>query len=418
MRYAGTFVTPAVLVAFVAVVPGVPVAAAVQQGLALPRPLGGLPVVGGVGLTKDRLLTSRAPGPVANREAVTVALGPDGTPAAVTVEQRLSITGVGDYQIRERGPARGAEGIGDTVPPVLKLGTVVWQGFSPGRRELAARLTLDAGLEAARLPLAVRAEFTTRDGRRTPLGPGGRVPEPGVVTMTLTNATTVPVTVPIGAAEPRPAAQALQVLLDAARRPRPGRPPTVGNGLPEEVPGIVTGTASLSAVAALRVTGSIRVPGTRATVTGAGAAALADGARINGTLHDTVSFRVDAPQPGRLVLDLMVQPWIDARPLAPPPPSRSWAAWAAANPGRPAQESATRTLLADAANAARAAEYTPYLDADLKGSSVTTYRYVVAAPSLPREAGAALQPRPAAIAAAAVAALLIAVDLGLLWRRL
>jgi len=418
VRYAGTFVTPAVLVAFVAVVPGVPVAAAVQQGLALPRPLGGLPVVGGVGLTKDRLLTSRAPGPVANREAVTVALGPDGTPAAVTVEQRLSITGVGDYQIRERGPARGAEGIGDTVPPVLKLGTVVWQGFSPGRRELAALLTLDAGLEAARLPLSVRLELTTRDGRRTPLGPGGRVPEPGVVTMTLTNATTVPVTVPVGAAEPRPAAQALQVLLDAARRPRPGRPPTVGNGLPEEVPGTVTGTASLAAVAALRVTGSIRVPGTRATVTGAGTAAVADGARINGTLHDTVSFRVDAPQPGRLVLDLMVQPWIDARPLAPPAPSRSWAAWAAANPGRAAQESATRTLLADTANAARAAEYTPYLDADLKGSSVTTYRYVVAAPSLPREAGAALQPRPAAIAAAAVAALLIAVDLGLLWRRL
>jgi hypothetical protein len=395
-----------------------PVWAVTTPALALPRPLDEVAVVGGAGLTRDRLLTSRAPGPVANREAVTVAVGADGTPAGVTVEQRLSITGTGDYQIRERGPARGAQGIGDTVPPVLKLGTVVWQGFSPGRRDLAARLTLDAGLEAPRLPLAVNLEFTARNGRRTPLEPGGKLPGPGILTVTLTNSTSRPVTVPVGVAEPRAAAGALQTLLDAAGRPRPGRPPTAGNGLPLTVPGTATGTASLPAVAALRVSGSLRVPAIPARVTGPGTAPLADGARIVGTLHGAVSFRVEVPAAGHLALDLSVQPWLDPRPLAPPAPHRSWPAWAAARPSAVAQRDATSTLLAETANAARAAEYTPYLDAALPGSSATTYRYVLTT-SLPAPtAGTGLRPRPAAIAAATVAALLIMVDLGLLWRRL
>jgi len=417
VRYAGSRGAP-ILVALVAMVAAAPAAVAVQQGLALPRPLDEVPVVGGAGLARDRLLTSRLPGPVGNREAVTVGLGPEGTPAVVTVEQRLSITGTGDYQIRERGPARSAEGIGDTVPPVLKLGTVVWQGFSPGRRELAARLTLDAGLEAARLPLTVRIELTTRDGRRTPLEPGGRVPEPGVVTVTLTNATTVPVTVPVGIAEPRPAAQALQVLLEAAGTPRAGRPPTAGSGLPLTVQGTATGSESIPAAAALRVTGSIRVPGTPARVSGPGTSPLADGARVRGTLQGDVSFRVEVPQPGRLDLDLSVQPWIDLRALAPPAPHRSWPAWAAAGPDVAQQRVATRTLVAETANAARAAEYTPYLDANLTGPSETTYRYVLAPPATRARAEAALRLRPAALAATAGAALLVAVNLGLLWRRL
>lgn len=393
-------------------------AVAATNSLPLPRPLDEVPPLTDVGLARDRLLTSRAPGPVANSETVTVAVGADGTPAAVTVEQRLSITGTGDYQIRERGPARRVERIGNTVPPVLKLGTVIWQGFSPGRRDLAARLTLDAGLEAARLPLAVRLDFADRDGRRTPLSAGGRIPAPGVLSVILSNATTIPVTVAAGVAEPNAAARSLQVLLDAGRRPAAGRPPTAGNGLPLAVPGTAAGLEAVPAVGALRVTGSIRVPGTPARVTGPATTALPDGGQIRGTLLADVTFRVDVPQAGRLDLDLTVAPWVDPRPLAPPAPHRTWPAWAAARPGPPAQRAATRTLFTETANAARAAEYTPYLDANLTGKRTTVYHYVIAAPSLPGPAATALRPRPAAITAAAVAALLIAFDLALLWRRL
>lgn len=418
MRFAGSRLASTGLGVLAAQLLVAPAAAAATSRLPLPRPIDEVPVLVGVGLATDRLLTTRAPGPVTNREAVTVAVGPDGTPAAVTVEQRLSIQGTGDYQIRERGPARRVERIGDTVPPILKLGTVVWQGFSPGRRDLAARLSLDAGLEAARLPLGVRLTFTDRNGRRTPLEPGGGVPGPGTVTVTLTNATAVPGTAPAGTVEPSAAAAVLQTLLDAARRPRPGRPPTAGHGLPESVPGIASGTASLPAVAALRVSGSVRIPGTAALVTGPGTSATPDGARVRGTLLGSVSFQVRAVAAGRLALDLAVQPWIDPRPLAPPAGSRTWPAWAATKPGTQAQREATRTLFVETANAARAAEYTPYLDANLTGTTTTTYRFVVATPAAARAAAPALTPRPGAIAAAGIAALLIAVNLGWLRRSL
>src|SRR4051795_13294426 len=125
-----------------------------------------------LGLRPDRLRKSVVPGTASDHEDVVVAIGPTGAPAAVTDTQRLVIHGAGSYIVRELGPARAAVGLGDTVPPVLELGTVVWQGFSPGRRALAARLTLDAGIEAARLPLRVRLSLREPSGARRRLAPG------------------------------------------------------------------------------------------------------------------------------------------------------------------------------------------------------------------------------------------------------
>src|SRR4051812_43584233 len=76
-----------------------------------------------VGLRKDRLRKSTVPGTTTDREDVVVAIGPTGRPVAVTNTQRLVITGAGSYIVRELGPARAAVGLGDTVPPVLELGT-------------------------------------------------------------------------------------------------------------------------------------------------------------------------------------------------------------------------------------------------------------------------------------------------------
>src|SRR3954463_10727224 len=146
----------------------------------------------GLGLRKDRLLKSVVPGPVVNSEQLTVAVGPTGAPVVVTDLQQLVITAAGNYIIRELGPARRAVGLGDTVPPVLELGQVVWQGFSPGRRTLTARLTLDPGIESHRLPMAVQLVSADRSGLRRLLQAGGRTPGDGTVTVTLTNPTASP----------------------------------------------------------------------------------------------------------------------------------------------------------------------------------------------------------------------------------
>src|SRR3954469_16077526 len=137
----------------------------------------------GLQLRPDRLLTSQVPGRVNDTERVHVALGPTGAPATVTDTQQLVINGAGNYIVRELGPAREAVGLGETVPPVLELGTVVWQGFSPGRRALSARLTLDPGIEAARLPMTARFAFTDKVGRSAPLQPGAQAPAAGTVTI-------------------------------------------------------------------------------------------------------------------------------------------------------------------------------------------------------------------------------------------
>src|SRR3954452_15565172 len=135
-----------------------PPPAVVHDRITLPAPVHDVDPLTNVNfaLRKDRLRKSTVPGTTTDREDVVVAIGPTGAPASVVDTQQLVIHGAGSYIIRELGPARAAVGLGDTVPPVLELGTVVWQGFSPGRRALAARLTLDAGIEAARLPLKVR----------------------------------------------------------------------------------------------------------------------------------------------------------------------------------------------------------------------------------------------------------------------
>src|SRR3954451_11714102 len=146
----------------------------------------------GLGLRKDRLLKSVVPGPVVNREQLTVAVGPTGAPVVVTDLQQLVISAAGNYIIRELGPARRAVGLGDTVPPVLQLGQVVWHGFSPGRRALTGGLPLDPGMESHRLPMSVQLLFTDRGGHHHLLQPGGRAPGDGTVTVTLTNTTPSP----------------------------------------------------------------------------------------------------------------------------------------------------------------------------------------------------------------------------------
>ena len=391
-----------------------------SNGIPLTAPVRDVdPLAGAIalGLRRDRLLTSVVPGPVRNTELVTAGIGPTGAPAVVTDLQQMVVTKPGNYIIRELGPARRAVGLGDTVPPVLELGQVVWQGFSPGTRTLRALLTLDPGIEAHRLPMAVGLAFHDRSGKGRPMRPGGEAPSDGTLTVTLVNQTATPRTIVLGEGSLRPLATALQALLTAARHPHAALPPYAGDGLPTTLPGRVTSGEQVDVAAPLRVTGRIGITGaTGSPVQGPGTTADAGGAQVAGTLDGSASFTVAMRAGQRLVVDLDVRPWLDPRLLVAP--AASWQQWAASRPSTADVADATRTLAEAAAASARAAEYSPYLQADTPGPDLSTFRYVVAAPGATPRADEAVTAKPAGIAAALVALAAIAGNAALLWRQL
>jgi hypothetical protein len=394
---------------------------AADTGVQLVRPVRDVdPLAGHFGLRPDRLLTSVVPGPVANTEALTVAVGPSGAPAVVTDLQQLVINAAGNYIVRELGPARRAVGLGDTVPPVLELGQVVWQGFSPGTRTLRAELTLDPGLEAHRLPMSVRIDFRDRQGQHKALRPGGEAPADGTATVTLVNATGSPRTVGLGTASTRPLSAALDVMYAAALRPRAALPPYAGGGLPTVLPGVHAGDEQLTVIASLRVTGQLGVveasAASPAAVRGPGTTPSGSGADIAGTLDGTAAFEVDLHAGQHLRADLDVRPWLDPRTLVPP--EGTWRAWATSHPDASAVRDATTTAAETAAAAARAAEYSPYLQADTPGTDLSSFRYVIAAAAATPRAGEVIRAKPGAIAAAALALVAVAGNAALLWRAL
>ncbi len=379
-----------------------------------------------VGGRVDRLLKSDVPGPVVNDEVVRVGLGGDGGIGAVTVDQRLQLQGEGDYAIRERGPARSAASLSADPPPVTRLGAVVWQGFSPGRRDLAARLTLDPVIETPHLPLTVAVTFTGADGRAMPLQDGGRLPGAGTVTVTVTNATSQPQVLPTGAdVSAATIAPLLDRALAVALRPSAGRLPSTDLGLPRTLE--VTGAARAQASQAmpLRLSGSLRLTGTTGTVEGPATTATADGATFAGTLGGStpqnadasVTFTVRAQGAGQLVLDLTAVGALNQGELAPPNGFADWGRWAAAGPPVAERKAALDLLVAVAATGARASSYSPYLGADLVGSGSTTFSFGFAPPTAREVGRAVLHPQWGAISLAGLAVLLLLGNAALIWRR-
>jgi hypothetical protein len=376
------------------------------------------PLVGGL---PERCKKSSVPGPVVNDEIVLVGLGGDGRPARVQVEQRLVLTEAGDYVIRERGPARSAVPlVKDSDPPNTKFGAVVYQGFTPGDRKLGARLTLDAGLEEARLPLAVEVTYDGAAGSR-PLEPGGRIPGAGTVHVTLHNRTLQPADLPTGADI---GVSALAGPLDAALRfaqaPPGPRLPSTETVLPKRLP--VTGPAQRPSTQAvpLRITGSLRLIGTTGTVAGPAVTALPDGGVIAGTLSavpSSVEFTAQVQGAGTLAVDLSVVPTLDPRVLSPPRQLASWATWARSRPPLAERQAALDLLISTAATGARASSYSPYLGVDLPGTGSTAFRYSFLPPDAVAAADRDLQPKPGPIALAGVAVLLLLVNATLIWRR-
>jgi hypothetical protein len=140
----------------------------------VPYPTDSPPLIGG-GVLANLYLT---PGlHVDSRERVRVGVDGAGKPTSIRVEQQLTVKGKGDYQLAVSGPiADVRRGAGSESEPGFRTDQVVWAGFSPARKRLAAQIALRVRPAAPYLPL--RLHLTRGDDG---------------VTLRITNATVTPV---------------------------------------------------------------------------------------------------------------------------------------------------------------------------------------------------------------------------------
>lgn len=185
---------------------------------------------------------ARIRGTVEARERVSVGIDEAGTPTAVNVVQRLLVRALGDYAFFIPAPAVSvAAAEGSESQPGLRPNQIVWQGFSPRRKVLAAEAELRLADSVAALPLRVRLSgVPTRRGRFE-------------LVVTLENATAAPGRTFSGDAVEADVAAAIRALRAAARIGRGAEGRTVrirGGSIPRRV----------DASAPLAVRGTIRFP--------------------------------------------------------------------------------------------------------------------------------------------------------------
>jgi hypothetical protein len=104
-----------------------------------------------------RFLEQRYRGTIETHARVLVGVGPAGGVRTLRVVHRLEITGLGDYVFAVGAPVVSVRpGPGTRSQPGQRRGSILWQGFSPGRRVLVADALLRPAAAAAALPLRVR----------------------------------------------------------------------------------------------------------------------------------------------------------------------------------------------------------------------------------------------------------------------
>jgi hypothetical protein len=312
-----------------------------HQQLQVTPPLRGAPV-----LNETRFPATG----VRNSERVLVGIDATGKPLSVDVIQRLTLVGLGDYTFAVPGPVTGVSAVlGSASEPGLRQGSILWSGFSPGRKVLAARATLR--LAAAALVLPFRLTIT-QDG--------------GTLTLRGENVSQLPSTVPVGPSSGAEVAAALDATrAGSLRRPAlqevyvgvPGAPRTVQEPI----------------AAPLRVTGEVgRIPVRYL---------LGDGGPN--------SFVLRVPAASAPKLRIVVRAVTPARLLTPPGGSATWVdalRRRRVEPGR-ILELASRARL----SLARAIDYQAFLaNPDPHGTSEATYVYETAAKPAP-----AAGPQPA-----------------------
>jgi len=363
--------------------------------LRLPTGADAVPAASGISSALgDTNLQVLLPGPVSDRELVQVGVAPDGAVRSVRVRQRLSIHGVGDFAFELPGPAADVTALPDSdTSPGLRSGTVIWEGFSAGRKRLAAAVTLKPASERARLPLRVEIAASV-DGR--PLtGTGGTNPA-GAVTLELTirNVSAAPVGLTEASGDP---VQLASVLDRIARSLRKGRRPVPGRrGIPEALS--VDGssdTVTESIDVPFRIQGSLRfAAGTLQAARGRGGRITTDSAgpevsfdrllgggstlrlrvRVAGT---TNGFRMP-------VLSFRATPSVPSASTVAPPGGGTWSDLVAGDPGAVDPRDLVRRIMRAMWQAARMRQFDAYLgNPDVTGPASATFAYTSIRASLP-----------------------------------
>jgi hypothetical protein len=203
-----------------------------------------------------------------NRERVAVGMDENGKPHSVRVLQTIVLKRLGDYVLTVPAPVLSVTpGPGTESQPGRRENQILWEGFSPGRRVLAAWADLRLAESVAGLPVEVKVE-------------------PGAVTVR--NATGV--TVPSFSAEPDPVSLA-QV---SARVRSSIKADVFPEGLNVGLRGSKT-PEQLRVAAPLRVRGTVRVGGERIPFSG----------RLDGVRRS--EFRVPIPK-GVPKIEVQVRP--------------------------------------------------------------------------------------------------------------
>ena len=311
----------------------------------VPYPTDSPPLVGG-GVLPSLFLT---PGlHVASIETVGVKVDGSGRPSAIRVNQQLTISGKGDYQLAVGGPiADVRRGRGSESEPGFRKDQVLWAGFSAGRKRLDADISLRVPPAAPYLPLRVHV---SREGDE--------------VTLKVVNATVTPVMGYEGVVERAEIAR----LLDATRR----------SSLAGERVKAAYATfhgdvripkRPLRIEAPLHVEGRLELPNQEPVTFDR---VLGDG--------QPLSFEIHASGGGRLQLDLHAAP-APVVNLLRPPGARTWAA-AIKHRSIPAAELLSR-LIGSRLRLVRADQFQTFLaDPDSDGRSRATYDYeLVSEPS-------------------------------------
>jgi hypothetical protein len=132
-----------------------PAHAAPPRFAALPSPSAPLssepPLSGGALSTTERVRHR-----VQSHTTVGVSVDRAGTPFLVTATQRLDVRVLGDYFFTIGAPVAAVEAApGSASTPGLRANAIIWAGFNPGRRLLAARARLDPRAVAPHLPLRI-----------------------------------------------------------------------------------------------------------------------------------------------------------------------------------------------------------------------------------------------------------------------
>jgi len=282
---------------------------------------------------------------IANTERVLVGVDETGSPSSVRVRQRLDVGGRGDYQFAISGPIEDVlRGPGSDSDPGLRADQVLWAGFSPGRKVLAADVTLRPDEAAQYLPLRLGLE-RTGDG----------------VTLTVTNATVTPELEYAGTTRTRQIAS----LLDRTRRTaRAGERLTAAYAT---FYGLVRQRERKAQIEApLHVEGELR-------------AGSGKPARFSGTLGDgePLALVVHAPGDGTPHVRVTATPVPVERLLRPPGGAPTWTA---ARKRRPLPAPfLLKRLLESRMRLVRADQYQSFLaNPDADGRSRSVYAYETA----------------------------------------